>query len=162
MISRKFASQHASYSLIFSQLHSVKNGEQHEKHFYVKHGMFDCQSECHSYHFLKALASKQMSYWVSKHVTKCILNCIWSDILGGKIPNLYDLYIRYRSSAILHLLTLEKSLSIGCGTHFACKHSTPLHTRVGQYFNITPRMQYYDVQYWVPQLFWKTAILCVL
>jgi len=48
IISGKPVSQYASYLLIFNPLHSIINGEQHEKYFfsqfshYGKYGMFDC------------------------------------------------------------------------------------------------------------------------
>ena len=42
-------------------------------------------------------------------------------------------------------------------------HMDGLATRLGQYFNITAWMRYYDVQYWVLQLFWKYRnIICAI
>ena len=57
LISGKPVSQYASYSLIFSPLHSVINREQHEKYLYNqsshsgKYGMFDRWSACLIYQF---------------------------------------------------------------------------------------------------------------
>jgi len=55
IISGKSVSQYASYSLIFSPLHSIMSREWHEKHLYNQFGhyrkyrMLDCQSTCLSY-----------------------------------------------------------------------------------------------------------------
>jgi len=47
-------------------------------------------------------------------------------------------------------------LQLGCfGLDFTSFCNSILCTRVGQYFNIIAPTQYYDVQYWVPQLFWR-------
>ena len=51
LVENLFAMQYTSYSLIFSSLHSVLNGEQHEKHLYKqsshyrKHRMFNRQTQ---------------------------------------------------------------------------------------------------------------------